>query len=66
MPWGCDRPIGLQKPLRPNVIFMLANDQGWNGTSAQMHPTMPGSKSDFYQTPNVEALTLSSLRFNHT
>ena len=37
-----------KNPLRPNVIFILANDQGWNGTSAQMRPTMPGSKSDFY------------------
>ena len=31
-----------KKPFRPNVIFILADDQGWNGTSAQMHPSMHG------------------------
>ena len=58
-------PSDSKKPLGPNVIFILADDQGWNGTSAQMHPTMPGSKSDFYQTPHIEALAHSGLRFSH-
>ena len=58
-------PPDSKKPLRPNVIFILADDQGWNGTSAQMHPTMPGSKSDFYQTPHIESLAQSGLRFSH-
>ena len=25
---------------KPNIIFILADDQGWNGTSVQMHPDL--------------------------
>jgi hypothetical protein len=50
---------------QPNIIFILADDQGWNGTSVQMHPDMPNSKSDFYRTPNIEQLARTGLRFSH-
>ena len=50
---------------KPNIIFILADDQGWNGTSVQMHPDMPNSKSDFYRTPNLEELARRGLRFSH-
>lgn len=50
---------------RPNIIFILADDQGWNGTSVQMHPDLANSKSDFYKTPNLEKLAASGLRFSH-
>ena len=49
---------------QPNIIFILADDQGWNGTSVQMHPDVPGSKSDFYLTPNLEKLASQGLRFS--
>mgnify|MGYP003348299872 CR=1 FL=1 len=28
---------------RPNIVLMLADDQGWSGTSVAMHPDVPGS-----------------------
>jgi arylsulfatase A-like enzyme len=49
----------------PNIIFILADDQGWNGTSVQMHPDLPNSKSDFYRTPNLEKLASQGMRFSH-
>ncbi len=49
---------------QPNIIFILADDQGWNGTSVQMHPNVPGSKSDYYLTPNLEKLASQGLRFS--
>jgi arylsulfatase A-like enzyme len=50
---------------RPNIIFILADDQGWNGTSVQMHPDMLNSKSDYYRTPNIERLARAGLRFSN-
>ena len=41
-------------PASPNFILILADDQGWNGTSVKMMHNEPGSKSDFFETPNLE------------
>lgn len=49
---------------RPNIILMLADDQGWNGTSVAMHPDVPGSKSDVHKTPNLEKLAAQGMRFS--
>ncbi|NBU75976.1 MAG: sulfatase, partial [Planctomycetes bacterium] len=29
---------------KPNIIFMLSDDQGWNGLSVAMHPDVPASR----------------------
>lgn len=50
---------------KPNIIFILADDQGWNGTSVQMHPDLPHSKSDYYRTPNIMKLAESGMRFSN-
>ncbi len=49
---------------RPNFIFLLSDDQDWTGLSVQMHPDLPGSKSDIYQTPNIEKLASEGMRFS--
>ncbi len=49
---------------RPNIVFMLADDQGWNGTSVAMHPTVLGSKGDIFHTPNLERLAAQGMRFS--
>lgn len=48
----------------PNIIFILADDLGWNGTSAPMDPKIPSSGSDYYQTPNLEELASNGMRFS--
>lgn len=48
----------------PNIILILTDDQGWNGTSVRMDPNIPGSASDFYQTPSLEALAARGMRFS--
>ena len=45
-----------EREKSPNFIFILADDQGWNGTSVKMNDTIPYSASDFYETPNLEIL----------
>ena len=43
----------LKKITSPNFILILADDQGWNGTSVQMMHNEPESKSDYFETPNL-------------
>jgi arylsulfatase A-like enzyme len=52
------------EPARPNIVLMLADDQGWNGTSVAMHPDVPGSKGDVFRTPNLEKLAAQGMRFS--
>ncbi len=49
---------------RPNIVFMLADDQGWSGLSVAMHPQIAESKGDIYHTPNLERLAAQGRRFS--
>lgn len=49
---------------RPNIVFMLADDQAWNGLSVAMHPNVAGSKGDIFHTPNLEKLAAQGMRFS--
>ncbi|MDX1925430.1 MAG: sulfatase [Pirellulaceae bacterium] len=49
---------------RPNIVFMLSDDQGWNGLSVAMHPTLAASKGEIFQTPNLEKLAEQGMRFS--
>ncbi|MFM7205773.1 MAG: sulfatase [Planctomycetaceae bacterium] len=51
-------------PSRPNIVLMMADDQGWNGTSVAMHPDMPASRSSVIQTPRLERLAAQGMRFS--
>lgn len=47
-------PAGAAAPDRPNVIFLLTDDQGWGDAAAWGHP--------YYKTPNLDRLTREGLR----
>ena len=49
----------------PNFILILTDDQGWNGTSVKMMDDEPGSKSDYFETPNLELLAERGIRFSN-
>tara|TARA_B100000575_G_scaffold263310_1_gene238371 strand:+ start:387 stop:1838 length:1452 start_codon:yes stop_codon:yes gene_type:complete len=49
----------------PNFILILSDDQGWNGTSVKMMDDEPGSKSDYFETPNLELLAQNGMRFSN-
>ena len=57
-------PALAQSADRPNIVFMLSDDQGWNGLSVAMHPDVPGSKSDVFHTPNLEKFAAEGMRFS--
>lgn len=56
--------LAAQAAERPNIVFMLSDDQGWNGLSVAMHPDVPGSKGDIYHTPNLERFAAQAMRFS--
>ena len=49
---------------KPNIIFMLSDDQGWNGLSVPMHPDVLASKGEFFYTPNLERFASQGMRFS--
>ena len=67
--FGCNsNKLSKQKkinPSSPNFIVILADDQGWNGTSVKMMHNELGSKSDYFETPNLELLAKRGIRFSN-
>lgn len=55
----------LDAAVKPNIVVVLLDDQGWTGTSVQMDPNEPSSKSDFFETPNLESLAAQGMRFSN-
>jgi len=54
----------LYSQSKPNFVFILSDDQSWNGTSVLMDPGQPDSRSDYYQTPVLEALAKKGMIFS--
>ena len=53
------------KKQSPNIILILADDQGWSQTSVIMDPRIPASGSKYLETPNIEALARQGMRFTN-
>ena len=49
---------------QPNFVIIIADDQGWTGSSVQMDANLTNSKSDFYYTPEIEALAQAGMTFS--
>lgn len=48
----------------PNILFILADDQSWSGTSVRMMPDEPGSAGREFHTPNLEKLAAQGMTFS--
>lgn len=57
--------VGQNISENPNFIFILADDQGWNGTSVEMIENNTLSKSDFYETPNIQKIASKGVIFSN-
>lgn len=55
--------IKKEKPKSPNIILILTDDQGWTHTSHHADPEIQVSKSDYYETPNMDKLAASGVLF---
>lgn len=47
----------------PNFVVILTDDQSWVGSSLQVIPGDPRTRSDYFQTPNIERLARMGMRF---
>ena len=48
----------------PNFVFILADDQAWNGLSTRMIADLPESGSDYHRTPNIDRLAREGMTFS--
>lgn len=55
----------LQAVEWPNFLLVLTDDQGWSSLSAPMDLSRPEARSDYHQTPNMDALLGMGMRFAH-
>lgn len=51
--------------VKPNFIFILADDLGWNELSIEMDPRNPLSKSTYIESPNLEWLAEDGIVFSN-
>lgn len=49
---------------KPNILFLLSDDQAWSGLSCRMHPDMPDSQHAFVETPNLARFAEQGMRFS--
>lgn len=59
-----NRSLKIEKGKMPNIVLILADDQGWNALSTRMDPDEPGSGSTYYQTPRLAKLASEGMRFS--
>ncbi len=52
-----------QAITRPNFILILTDDLGWSCFSSKMDDNLVDSKSDYYETPNIDKFVSKSMRF---
>jgi arylsulfatase A-like enzyme len=60
----CLTGANAKVPAKPNILLILADDQGWNALSIPADPDIPGSGSTYYQTPRLAKLAREGVRFS--
>ncbi|MEM7476815.1 MAG: sulfatase-like hydrolase/transferase [Planctomycetota bacterium] len=48
----------------PNFIVILSDDQSWVGSSVEMIPGRENTKSDYFETPNLERFAAAGMQFS--
>lgn len=49
---------------KPNIVFILVDDTGWNALDIPADPEIPGSGSTYYRTPHTSRLAMEGIRFS--
>lgn len=53
----------IQAAEKPNFIVILTDDQSWVGSSLQIIPDDPRTRSDYFKTPHIERMAAMGMRF---
>jgi arylsulfatase A-like enzyme len=56
--------VAVASGKAPNIVFILADDQSWSGTSVPMMPGKDFSRSRNFRTPNLERLAAQGVTFS--
>lgn len=48
----------------PNILFILADDQGWADLNLPMDPAVPEGACSYFHTPNMDRLAGEGMRFS--
>lgn len=57
--------MAAQTARSPNIVLFLVDDQGWTGTSVQMHDEVPNSQSDYDRTSYLDRLAAAGMRLSN-
>ncbi|MEM1443354.1 MAG: sulfatase [Verrucomicrobiota bacterium] len=60
----CLSPSILRAADQPNILFLLSDDQSWNGLSCRMHPDIAESAHRIIETPHLARLAAEGMRFS--
>ncbi len=56
--------LSAQSHQPPNIVLILTDDLGWSCFSTAMDDRVPASKSDYYETPNIDRFMQRGMRFS--
>lgn len=55
---------GAAEPnAKPNILFILTDDQGWADFSTSIDPQHPEARCDYFHTPNLDGFAKQAVRF---
>ena len=58
----CAAPASTVDETRPNIVFFIVDDLGWQDTSLRLHQQGPAHR-DAYRTPQLERLAAEGITF---
>ena len=61
--FGLQASSAVNAAEKPNFIVILTDDQSWVGSSVQIKPDDPRTRSDYYLTPQMERMASMGMRF---
>lgn len=57
-------PAAMVQKKKPNILFILTDDQGWSQINTRMHPDIPESMSPYLETPAMNRLAREGMVFS--
>jgi len=59
-----EAPAAKVQTKKPNILFILTDDQGWSQINTRMHPDVPESMSPYLETPALNRLAREGMVFS--